>query len=106
MVNMNKSNEVQMTGRRMGKKYHPMKQSKGDIAFDIFNMVLLLILGLMMIYPMYYIIVYSLNEGLDAMKGGLYLWPRVFTTFNYEYVFSNGVIQHAYVITILRTIIG
>ena len=106
MVNMNKSNQVQVTGRRIGKKYHSMKQSKGDIVFDIFNMVFLLILGLTMIYPMYYIIVYSLNEGLDAMKGGLYLWPRVFTTFNYEYVFSNGVIQHAYIITILRTIIG
>lgn len=85
---------------------HGIRKSKGDIAFDIFNTIFLVLLSLIMIYPMYYIIVYSLNEGVDAMKGGIYFWPRVFTTFNYEYVFSNGVIKNAYVITILRTIVG
>lgn len=100
MVKMN-------TEQALGKKVnHRIRKSIGDTIFDIVNTVFLLALSLIMIYPMYYIIVYSFNEGVDAMKGGLYLWPRVFTTFNYEYVFSNGVIKNAYVITILRTLIG
>jgi putative aldouronate transport system permease protein len=48
----------------------------------------------------------SLNEGSDAAKGGVYLLPRQFTFYNYEVVLGNSVIQHAYLITIARTIIG
>ena len=100
---MVRMNTEQVVGKKVN---HKIRKSTGDMIFDAVNTIFLLALSLIMIYPMYYIIVYSFNEGLDAMKGGLYLWPRVFTTFNYEYVFSNGVIKNAYVITILRTLIG
>lgn len=83
-----------------------MKKKWGSKVFDIFNTIFLILLCLIMIYPLYYILIYSLNEGSDSLKGGLYLWPRVFTTFNYEYVLSNGVIRSAYWITIARTVLG
>jgi putative aldouronate transport system permease protein len=48
----------------------------------------------------------SLNDGADAAKGGVYLWPRQFTWINYEIVLGNEVIRHSYLITIARTIVG
>jgi len=74
--------------------------------FHLFNVLFLFFLSLITIYPLYYIIVYSLNEGVDSLKGGLYLLPRIFTLFNYEYVLGNGTMQHAYLVTIARTILG
>ena len=83
-----------------------MKKNWGSKVFDVCNTVFLILLCLIMIYPLYYILIYSLNEGSDSLKGGLYFLPRVFTTFNYQYVLSNGVIRSAYLITIARTLLG
>ena len=83
-----------------------MNVGLGERIFSKFNIVFLILLSIITLYPLYYIIIYSLNEGVDSLKGGLYLWPRVLTTFNYEYVLGNGVIQNSYLITIARTILG
>jgi putative aldouronate transport system permease protein len=78
----------------------------GEKIFQTFNTLLLTLLGISTLYPMIYILVVSLNEGQDSMKGGLFLWPRVFTLFNYQFVLGNGLIQNAYMITIGRTVLG
>ncbi len=91
---------------KMSVKRSRMKKSSGERVFSILNTAFLAGLCLVTIYPLYYIIVYSLNEGTDSLKGGLYLWPRIFTTFNYEYVLGNGSLQKAYLITMGRTVIG
>jgi putative aldouronate transport system permease protein len=90
----------------MTMKKGKMKVGLGERIFNKFNIVFLVLLSIVTLYPLYYIIIYSLNEGVDSLKGGLYLWPRVLTTFNYEYVLGNGVIQNSYLITIARTILG
>lgn len=58
------------------------------------------------LYPIWYVIVYSLNDGIDAMQGGIYWWPRKFTLENYKAVFTNSGIVNAFYITVLKTIIG
>ncbi|MEV5030283.1 carbohydrate ABC transporter permease [Paenibacillus sp. LPE1-1-1.1] len=68
--------------------------------------ILMLLLCLSVLYPFAYMLSISLNEGTDAAKGGVYLWPRAFTLINYEIVLGNEVIQHAYLITIARTVLG
>jgi putative aldouronate transport system permease protein len=65
-----------------------------------------MLLCLSVIYPFMYMLSISLNVGSDAAKGGVYLWPRKFTLYNFEVVVGNAVIRHAYLITIARTIIG
>ncbi len=83
-----------------------IKKSRGERIFQVCNTIFMLFLCVIMFYPLYYIIIYSFNQGADSMKGGLWLFPRILTLFNYEYVLGNGVIQKAYVITIARTVIG
>ncbi|BFH63296.1 carbohydrate ABC transporter permease [Paenibacillus azoreducens] len=74
--------------------------------FDLFNYMMLILFGFLMIYPFIYILVYSLNDGKDSMLGALYFFPRKFTLDNYVQVFDNKQIWQAYKITILRTVIG
>ncbi|MBB6633245.1 carbohydrate ABC transporter permease [Cohnella thailandensis] len=83
-----------------------MKRTRMEkIAYPVVIAVLSL-LCLSVIYPFLYMLAISLNEGADAAKGGVYIWPRSFTTINYEIVLGNEVIRHSYLITIGRTVLG
>ena len=83
-----------------------MKQSLGERLMQWIIVALLALLCLSIIYPFMYMLAVSLNEGTDAAKGGVYLWPRSFTLVNYEIVLGNEVIRNAFGITVMRTIIG
>ncbi|MNO27127.1 L-arabinose transport system permease protein AraQ [compost metagenome] len=83
-----------------------MKTSAREKAAQWFIILILALLCLTVIYPFMYMLAVSLNVGSDAAKGGVYLWPRQFTLYNYEVVIGNSVIRHAYLITILRTVLG
>lgn len=83
-----------------------MKTSLRDKTAQVIIIVLLSLLCVSVIYPFLYMLAVSLNVGSDAAKGGVYLWPREFTLYNYEIVLGNVVIRHAYLITIARTVLG
>lgn len=82
------------------------KMSFGEKLFKCFNSVFLLALGLLTVYPLLYLLALSLNEGTDSMRGGIWLFPRKFTLFNYQFVLNNSLMRDAYIITIGRTVIG
>lgn len=81
-------------------------RSPEDKIIDIFTVVISIIVLLVCIYPLYYIIILSFNTGLDASRGGIYLWPRDFTLENYAKVLSDSKWINALGISILRTVIG
>ncbi len=56
--------------------------------------------------PFWQIIVLSLNDGLDSLRGGVMLWPRKLTLGSYAAVLRDNAILQSMKITILRTIIG
>ena len=51
----------------------------GDKLFDIVNTAIMVFVVAICVYPFYYCVVISFNEGSDAMKGYIYFFPRVFT---------------------------
>lgn len=81
------------------------RESTGDKVFDVVNIFFMIIVCFLTLYPIWYIIVYSFNEGQDAMLGGLYWWPRKFTIDNYRIVFSNQEIINAFAVTVSRTLL-
>lgn len=81
-----------------------MKQKKN--AFDYINIILMLAMMFVMIYPLWYIIVGSLNDGHDYMRGGVYFWPREFTIDNYQAIFYENTIVSAFAVTILKCLVG
>ena len=57
-------------------------------------------------YPFIYILAVSLNDGMDAMRGGIYFFPREFTLENYRRAFGNPFILTSFRITFFRTLVG
>lgn len=82
------------------------RKSKGEKIFSFINIIVMIVLIFVVAYPIWYILVYSFNEAIDATKGGLMLLPRKFTTFNYEIMFNDKSIFMAFGITVLRTVVG
>ena len=58
------------------------------------------------LYPVWYTIIISFNDSNDAMLGGIYWLPRKFGVESYKTVFQDKTIINAFIITILRTVIG
>ncbi|WP_054025974.1 carbohydrate ABC transporter permease [Bacillus sp. FJAT-28004] len=82
------------------------RSTLGDRTFSIGNTLVLSVLAFFCIYPLWYILVLSINEGMDASLGGIYWWPRVFTLDNYRVMLSDDTIINAFWITVERTVIG
>ena len=82
-----------------------MKKHKFDL-FPIFNFLFMTAFVVITLYPVLNTVAISFNEGLDAVKGGIYLWPRVFTWKNYVTVLKKQNILTGAYITVFRTIIG
>ena len=48
-------------------------------AFPIVNGIIMLVIVVITLYPVLNTLAISLNDGTDALRGGIYLWPRKFT---------------------------
>ncbi|MGM0509099.1 MAG: carbohydrate ABC transporter permease [Fusobacteriota bacterium] len=83
-----------------------MVKSRGDKIFDIINTILILIFSMSILYPIWYIVVLSFNDGMDTMRGGIYWWPRVMTIKNYATVLKTPGIMLSYGVTVAKTVIG
>ncbi|PWW00860.1 putative aldouronate transport system permease protein [Paenibacillus cellulosilyticus] len=75
-------------------------------SFDIANVLLLLCLAIVTLYPFYNIVITSFNDPTDAARGGINFWPRQFSFENYRMVFRDDNIIHAFGVTVARTLIG
>jgi len=73
--------------------------------FPFFNAVGMIILMFVTLYPVLNTIAISFNDGTDAFRGGIGLWPRVFSLRCYETIFIDETIYNAFFITIARTVI-
>lgn len=83
-----------------------MLLTRGEKIFNVFNTIFMLIFAASIIYPMWYIIIISFNDGNDAMRGGIYWWPRVFTLETYKTVLGTSGIMISYGVTLAKTVIG
>ena len=90
------------------KKYYKNfnKKKTKVYLFDVINFLWMGVFCLCCIYPIYYVLIGSFNQGADYNKGGVYLLPRVFTFENYKIVLKETKMWHSYLVTFGRTIIG
>ncbi len=83
-----------------------MRRSLSDKIFDLINYSLMVLLVIVTLYPFLYVLAVSLNDPFDAIKGGITIFPRVFTLDNYREIFNYPLIGQAALISTLRTLIG
>ena len=82
------------------------KKKKKISIFPIVNGIIMVLFVIITLYPVLNTLAISLNDGTDALRGGIYLLPRKFTWKNYITVLQkDNLITGAY-ITVARTIIG
>jgi putative aldouronate transport system permease protein len=82
------------------------KLTFGDRIFEILLYICLLMLVVLTLYPFINSVAISLNDSNDTARGGITLFPRIFTLRNYELIFENQKIYTAYFVTIARTGVG
>lgn len=82
------------------------RKTPGDIIFDTVNGIILTLFMIAMLYPLINTVAISFNDGTDALRGGIYLVPRMFTWDNYKTVLSKPHMLTAAKVTVLRTVIG
>ena len=75
------------------------------IIFTTLNTTFLLALAAIMLYPLLNTLAISLNDGSDAVRGGIGIWPRDFSLQNYNVVFNMHTIYQAFFMSVLKTVV-
>ncbi len=82
-----------------------MKRTFSEKLFNVCNIIFMILISIIMLYPYWNQLAISLNEGADSARGGITLWPRIFTWQNYKMILSNSDFLRAAVISVLKTIL-
>lgn len=94
--------EAVTTKRRKSRK----KTSVADKVFVTLNTLFMIMFVIITLYPVLNTLAISLNDGTDALRGGIYLLPRKFTWKNYITVLQKDNLIMGSYITVARTVIG
>ncbi|MCB2340525.1 carbohydrate ABC transporter permease [Clostridium estertheticum] len=78
----------------------------GDKVFNTFNAIFMIVIVVVTLYPFLNILAISFNNASDTLRGGIYIWPREWTLFNFSSIFATGFLYHAFFISVLRTVIS
>jgi len=85
-------------------KFRAMKIS--ERVFVVVNSFIMVFVMFICLFPYWFSVVGSFNDGIDYMRTGVIFWPRVFTLENYQIVFQDPQLIQSLRITVLRTIVG
>ncbi|GGD51588.1 carbohydrate ABC transporter permease [Paenibacillus nasutitermitis] len=80
--------------------------SWSDRIFDLVVYFILAAVTIGTLYPFLNVLAISLNDSTDSVRGGITIYPRVFTLKNYETIFAFGGLITGLKISVLRTVIG
>jgi len=81
-------------------------RTPGEWVLDIFKVLFLALIVIVTVYPFWNIFVISINDATDAVRGGIYFWPRVISLSSYKEILGQSAFQHSILVTLARTLIG
>ncbi|QUH29788.1 carbohydrate ABC transporter permease [Vallitalea guaymasensis] len=82
------------------------KKVNGSSVFDVFNIVFMILLCVVTVYPFLNQLALSLNTGSNASFGGVTIFPREFTMDNFKTLITNPSIKDAIIVSVTRVIAG
>lgn len=83
-----------------------IKTSTGEKIFTVFNYTFFTVLCLVMLYPFWHVLMTSFSSMNEALKGGVFLWPKEFTLATYKSVFKSPDIYSGFLTSIFVTVVG
>ena len=81
-------------------------ESKGVKVFRVFNVLILIALGLICLLPFLNVIALSFSDKIAAASGQVTFWPVNFTTDAYRYVLDQGAFWRSFLISLERVALG
>lgn len=81
------------------------RKKKQDIVFPVVNALFLCLMMFITLYPVLNTVAISFNDGIDAVRGGIGIWPRVFSVEAYRSLLTDEQIYNAFFISVARTVI-
>ena len=90
-----------MTTSSEGKR----RKKRGDVVFPLVNGFILCVLMFITLFPVLNTVAISFNDGIDAVRGGIGLWPRQFSIEAYKSLLSDKLTYNAFGISVARTVI-
>ncbi|GLB32159.1 sugar ABC transporter permease [Lacrimispora amygdalina] len=82
------------------------KVALGNKIFVSLNTIFMIVFVIITLYPVWNTLVLAFNDGTDALRGGLYLWPRKWTFQNFITVVHKNNLLVGACVTVARTVIG
>jgi putative aldouronate transport system permease protein len=85
---------------------YKIKRTKGDIIFDAVNIIILIFIGILTVYPFLRIIAVSLSSPYALTGYPMSIIPKNFTLMSYASILKDGKIMLAFKNSVLITVIG
>lgn len=83
-----------------------IRRTKADRVFDTCNFLLLLIIGLIVLYPLYFVIIASISDPNAVNNGRVVFFPQGVTLMGYSRLFQDKTIWTGYRNTLMYTLAG
>lgn len=83
-----------------------IKRMAGEKVFDAINLVLVLIITIVLLYPLLFVLIASVSDPRKIYDTVLLIWPQGFNVESYKAIFENKDIWTGYLNTILYTLVG
>ena len=83
----------------------PRARKRRDVVFPVVNALILILLMFVTLYPVLNTVAYSSNDGTDAVRGNIGLFPRVFSLKSYQSILSDSSVFQAAWISASKTVL-
>lgn len=90
----------------MKKRSKGIRRSYSDRIFDITNLVVMVILLIIFVWPLWFVVIASFSNPNEVWNGNVLLFPKGFTTMAYEALVDYNMIWIGYRNTIFYTVVG
>lgn len=80
--------------------------AKGEKALDYVLLVIFIFVIAITVYPFLNVLAISLNDPMDTMRNVNFIIPRIFSTSNYKYVFTENNLGEPFIMSVIRTVAG
>lgn len=83
-----------------------IKRSYTDKIFDIVNLIVMILLLLIFVWPLWFVVIASFSDPNEVWNGNVLLLPKGFTLLAYEALGDYSMIWRGYANTIFYTVVG
>ena len=87
-------------------KKKKVSRTPGEWVLDIVKVLFLALVVIVTVYPFWNIFVISINDATDAIRGGIYFWPRKFSLSSYQEILGRKTFRDSIKVSVARTVIG